>query len=834
MATMHNIRLLLRQIRASLRQSSVYILCVALSVVTLVSLGSFSRSVQSSLLRDARELHAADIIIRSHSPFSVPLNSAIAAQERHKTLVSARTYEFYSVVRRSDNRASLLADLKICDSGYPFYGIVQLASGRRFGDVLTAGGVIVEQRLLDRLQLHVGDLLRVGSSTLTIRDVLLAEPDRPVSLFALGPRVFVAAADLDRLALVGPGSRVHYTILAKVRDQRHIDRLALELERSAARDRERVETYRTAASGVKRFFDNLLFFLNLIGIFTLLLAGIGIQSSLTALLKEQERTIAIMKALGGRSRFILGHYLALALVLGLIGTLCGLVASLLLQTVLPGLFRGLLPAAVDLVISAGAVAEGLLLGLLTVCLFTALPIYRLRDVKPRAIFGKDTPQTLHDRPAWFSFGAALLFLLAMVLWRLREVTTGLYFVGGVALLILIALLCAEGVLYLLKRRQPHNLILRQAVKGLFRPGNRTRSTIVTLTAALAVIFCITLVEKNLDSAYIQSYPATSPNLFFIDIQPGQRAAFAAELAIPTTYYPIVRGTVTAVNGSPIDPQQERQRRGDNLGREFNLTYREQLLPDERILAGGSLFRSAWSGLQVSVLDTVIGMRRMRIGDSITFRIQGIPMEARIASIRSSRKEALQPFFYFVFQEAALKDAPQSLFAAVRVARERIAPLQNRIVARFPNVSVIDMTETVAVLARVMQKLSSIVRFFTFFSVAAGILIVLSSVVATRYARIREAVYFTILGARGRFVLAIFAAENLCLGLASAASALTLAQLGSWAICRFVLDLPYLPFAGISLLMLLATTLLIVVVGLGSSLAVLRVRPTTFLREQADE
>ena len=831
---MPDTRLLLRQIRGSLRQSSLFVLCVALSVVTLVSLGSFSRSVHSSLLRDARVLHAADIIIRAHSPFSEALTRAVAEKKSSNKIETARVYEFYSVVRAADNETSLLADLKIVEPGYPFYGAVELSSGRKFGEMLTPGGIVVDQLLLDRLHLKVGDRLRVGSSTLTIRDVLLSEPDQPVNFFALGPRIFIAAADMDQLNLVSTGSRVNYSILAKVRDQQQIVRLASELGAAAVKDRERVETYRTAGSGIKRFFDNLLFFLNLIGIFTLLLAGIGIQSTLSALLKEQERTIAIMKAVGARSRFILGHYFTLAFTLGLIGTLCGLGTSFLLQTILPGLFRGLLPASVELTVSGSAVAEGLLLGLLVVLLFTALPIYRLRELKPRAIFGKDEVSTIRNRPAWFTMAAALLFILAMVLWRIRDVKTGLYFVLGVALLILVSLLCSEGIMYLLRKFRPANLILRQALKGFFRPGNATRSTLVTLTASLAVIFCITLVEKNLDAAFIQSYPPKAPNLFLIDIQTKQKDAFAQALGMDTIYFPIVRGSVMAVNGVAVDADKERKKRGDNLGREFNLTYREQLLEDERIVEGDGLFRKEWTGVQVSVLDTVLKMRDMKIGDTITFRIQGIPLEARIASIRTRTREALHPFFYFVFQDAVLKDAPQTLFTALRVDKERIAPLQNRIVATFPNVSVINLTETVAVFARVMEKLSTIVRFFTFFSVAAGILIIVSSVFATRYARIREAVYFTILGARGRFVLAIFAVENLCLGLASAMSALLLAQTGSWIICRYALDVEMRPFAGISLLMLLSTTLLIIMVGLGASRSILRVKPVVFLREQADD
>ena len=149
-------------------------------------------------------------------------------------------------------------------------------------------------------------------------------------------------------------------------------------------------------------------------------------------------------------------------------------------------------------------------------------------------------------------------------------------------------------------------------------------------------------------------------------------------------------------------------------------------------------------------------------------------------------------------------------------------------------TVINLTETVTVFAGIMSRLSLIIRFFTLFSVVAGVLIIIGSVFATRYARTREAVYYTILGARRRFVLAAFAVENICLGLVSAVTAMVLAQIGSWVVCHLELDVVYHPFIGISFLMVLAVMLLVSAVGLGASRSIFLVKPALFLREQADE
>lgn len=831
---MLNLRFVLRQIAGARRQCTLFVLCVALSLIALVSLESFNRSVNSSLLRDAKALHAGDIIVHSHAPLPAALQAELAALIRRGALQTARYYDFYSVLRKVQGEGSLLCDVKVVERGYPFYGKVLLASGRTLGEVLTPGSLVVEQSLLDRLQVRVGDRLAVGNATLTIKDVLIQEPDRPVNLFALGPRVLVAAADLDSLGLIGSTSRVEYVTLAKVLDPKKIDAIASELRSAAGQSRVRVDTYRSADSRVKRFFDNLLFFLNLSGIFTLLLAGFGIQGTLFALFKEQERTIAIMKAVGARSRFIIGHYFALTLALGLAGTAVGLAASLPLSRFLPVLFRGLVPAHVDLTLSWWAVGEGMLIGFLVVLLFTALPLYRLKEVKPRAIFGKEEPAAFWTRPTWAIAAATSGFFLAMVLWRIQDLKTGLYFIGAVIGLVLVTWLLAAGALRYLKGRSPKNLALRQALKGLFRPRSASRSITVTLSAALAVIFTLTLVERNLDASFIDSFPPHAPNVFFLDIQPDQVKEFPGLLGRPAEYFPVIRGTVNAVNGEPIDPERERQSRGDNLAREFNLTYYDRLLFDEKISAGGTLFRKEWSDPQVSVLDTVLKMHPMKVGDTITFKVQGVPITARIASIRTRTGSGFTPFFYFVFPESVLADAPRTFFCAVRVPKAEIGSLQNRVVSRFPNVSVIDMTETVLIFGRIMGRLSTIVRFFTSFSVAAGILIVVSSVFATRYARIQEAVYFTILGARRSFVLTVFAAESLLLGLLSGGIALVVAQVGSLIICRKTLDLAYHPYPAASLCMLAGSASLVLAVGLAASWSILRQKPVTFLREQADE
>jgi len=826
-----NIHFIFRQIVRSRRQAIVFVMCVALSIVTLISLNGFSTSVNTSMLNDAKALQAADIIIHSHSDLSPAVIDSVKQLEARKEILGTRIWEFYSVVRSQTGKDSLLAKLKLVQPGYPFYGSVVLKSGRKFGRVLTAGGIIVAQNLLDRLNLMVGDSLHIGNATLKIKDVVTQEPDQPVNLFLLGPRIFIAADDLAALDLVKKGSRVEFNYLIKVLDENNLARIADRLKSVADPEQERVDTYRTARSRVKRFFDNLFFFLSLISIFTLLLAGIGIQSALTAFLKEKETTIAVMKTVGAKSTFVTRQFIIILSLLGLSGTILGLLSGLILQTVLDALFKGLLPENLTLIISWVAVLEGLGLGVLAVSLFSFIPLHRLKDIKPVIIFRKERIRSKAGPAIYLSAFLIFSFFMLLVFWQVKDLKTALYFVLGVISLIVIATLLTAAVLLILKRITVRSLLIRQAVKGLFRPQNATRPIIITLTASLAVIFAIYLIEQNLDSNFIQSYPEDAPNVFFLDIQPAQLEAFSKTLSTPTKYYPIIRAKILSINGEKINRQQERKRRGDNLGRTFNLTYRNYLLEDEVVIKGGSLHRDDWDDFQVSVMDTVADIRHMKIGDRITFKIQGVPLQARISSIRSRTQESIRPFFYFVFPENTLRDAPQTIFTAVRVAKQKISGLQTKIAENFPNVSVIDTTALLTVFNVVVKKLSLIIRFFAAFSMVAGLLIILSSILATRYTRIQEAVYYKILGARSNFVVKVFTLENMVLGLVSATLALMLSQVGSWLICSKVLNISYQPFMLASILLVTATVLLVVTIGLLPSIAILRKKPVVFLREQ---
>jgi putative ABC transport system permease protein len=830
---MFHASVILRQVRRAFKQAALFVLCVALSLTALTAFSGFSTSVSRELLSDARRLHAADIIISSYDPISRPLNQAIDGLVKTRNAQRTDLHRFLSVVRSAQSDASILAALKVVEPGYPFYGEVTLASGRAFHAVLTPGRCIVEQSLLERMGLAVGDRLKVGYTTLQIADVVTAEPDRPLTQFAFGPRVFVSAADLQALGLLKMGSRIRRIVLLKVDPGERLSELVNLLRQASLPDQERVESFQTARSGIKRFVDNFLFFLKLVGLFILMIAGLGIQGTLTALLNEKRRSIAIMKTVGATHRYIVLHFILIVLLLGSIGTTIGIVSGAVVQRALAWMLSPFLPEGLGRTLSWAGIVEALVVGFTVVLLFSFLPLQRLKQMRPMMIF-RDQPGDASPKwPLYTNIGMLILCFFGLVLWHMQELRFGLYFVGSILGLIAAATVLTQVALWRIRKLPVRHLIVRQAIRGLFRRGNAARATVITLTASLTVIFSIYLIEKNLDATFVQSYPQDAPNAYFVDIQPGQIDAFTDALGQPVQFYPIVRARISAINGKSIDRNRERRKRHDNFSRVFNLTYRNHLLDDETLLEGRRLFRDDWQDVQVSILDTVVEMRPLKVGDTIDFKIQGVPLKARVSSIRTRTRSSFAPFFYFVFEETVLRSAPQTLFAALRIAPEKIGKVQTRIANRLPNVSTIDLSRTIRVYAGLMGRLSRIVRIFSLFSIAAGILILISAVFATRAERIAECVYYKILGADKRFVRNVFALENLMLGGLSSLLALIMAQAGSYWVCRIKFDIDYQPLLASSAAMVAATLLLILVVGMSASWSIMEHKPVRYLREHAD-
>jgi putative ABC transport system permease protein len=114
---------------------------------------------------------------------------------------------------------------------------------------------------------------------------------------------------------------------------------------------------------------------------------------------------------------------------------------------------------------------------------------------------------------------------------------------------------------------------------------------------------------------------------------------------------------------------------------------------------------------------------------------------------------------------------------------------------------------------------------------SGGLILIGAVAMTKFQRVYEAAILRTLGASTRMLGAMLAMEYAGLGLLAGgvggAGALAL----TWALSNHVLDIPWRPAPGLAALGALITTVLVGIVGVTSSLDVLRKKPLGTLRAE---
>lgn len=725
---------------------------------------------------------------------------------------------------------TLFCKLKAVEKGYPLYGKVPLASG---GELLEAlgRGVVVEQKVLDRLGIRMGDKLKVGTRSLPVVDVALSEPDRPLGIFGVSPRIFVSYENLATLGLTRKGSYAERRVHILLPDPDKAASVADELREKAIPDQERVETWQRPPVNMRKFVDNFFAYLDMMAVFACALGGLGMQSTLTAWLRERRSALAIVRTLGASPRFVFSHYAVIAALVTLPGIVLGLGSAIVALHLSGAWLSTLLPVRAVPHLPLGAALQAILLGGLVSASFTFLPMWRLRDIRPALVLRNEDVPLSRKRSAWLTLaGVGLMFaLLALLMGNLLRAVE---FSLGLALLFGVVFGLASLALRLLSRARPRNLALRLGLRGILAPGAATRSVITILGASLAVLFCVALIERSLDGAWVESLPADAPNLIFFDIQRKDAEGFRHVLDQPVRLYPSLRARIQDVDGSPLPRLEAREYWDHDARREFTCTARKSVDEDEEIVEGSGLFRSSGGDAQVSASDKVAKMANLKLGSKVTFTIQGVPVEAVVSSIRHAHKAQFRPFYDFVFVPALVDDAPQTLYAAARVPEAQVGEVQTRVARAYPSITSMDVSLTIRLVAAKITQMVGLIRFFMLGGALAGVLILISASLSTRLARMRESAYFKVLGAPRRFVSKVNLWENALVGLLSSALGLGLGCLVAWGICRWQLEVDFPIVPGTWFAMLTVPTVLVAALGWGVSRSVIQARPAPYLREDA--
>ncbi len=838
-----------RESRATWRRLARYAGSVALGVAALVAIGSFRAATADAVAAESRTLLGADLHLSSRSPFGPEAQQVIRALEDLGSPVAYVT-RFSAMALAERVGRTRMVYVQAVAGEFPFYGEIRTEPAGLWQGFRTKPLALVDPAVLIQLGAEPGDTLAIGAARFTIRGTVTRAPGDIGLRNAVAPRVFIPARYLDETGLLQRGSLVRYSAYFALRDaaaartliESHGDRLRSERVRS--------QTARQYERDLTSSLGRLAGFLGLVGLAALLLGGVGVATGVHVFAREKLDTAATLRCLGARQRDVFAIYLLQAGGLGLVGGAFGTALGIGVQALLPRVMRDLLPLEVPFVVELPLVLIGLGLGVGVSLLFAVLPLLEIRGVAPLRALRRDFESPAHAPDPWRRAAVAAMgaSLLAASIWQAPDLLTGIAFAAGLVATVALLGLCALALVRAARRFCPARAPywLRQGIANLFRPHNQTMSVTLALGFGVFLIAVLHIVQINLLAQLTLDRAPDRPNLALFDIQPDQEAELVAMLterdAPILERTSIVPGRIARLRGENAqallaDAPGERGFRWA-LGREYRLTYRPDLRPSERLVAGrwwdraGRRPPSDTHG--ISVEEDLAGDLGLSVGDLVSWDIQGVPVESRVTSLRRVNWARFETNFFVVFEPGVLEDAPRSQVLLSRLTDPAArARLQRDLVVRFPNISAVDAAVVLEALDAVLARVAFAIRFMAAFTIASGLIILTGAISTSRYQRARESVLLRTLGGPGQTIRRILATEYLALGLLAAVAGVSLACVAAWALMHFLFEQGLvLPVADLALIVGF-TSIVTATIGLLSSRDALKRTPLAGIREIAD-
>lgn len=843
-----------RDLHASWGKFAFVIVAVALGVGSLTGIRSFSLVFRQTLLGQARTILAADLSARDVHPFT---DAQLAALDRLRTQGVEHTLvtETVSMASTRTRPDPLLVSLKAVDPAqYPYYGNVQLASGRLLHSVLTRSSAVVSPEFLFRMHAQVGDTLRLGDSNFQIADVVRSEPDRISSVFNMGPRVLIAQSALPATGLIRPGSRASermlFRLLPATATQSRpmtIDPLRRAVE--ALLPEAQIADYREANPALAEGLRRATAILTLVSLVTLVLSAIGVAMAMQAHLRQRMESIAIMKALGARSAQIMRIYALQTFFLGAAGGLLGVFAGSAVARALPLWLRHLVTIPVEGRLAAAPVIVGLLTGILTTLLFTLPPLLGIRSFRPLQVLRR--PVDLEPRSGWRKLlpedrlqSAVSIFILlglAVIAGSLTEsVMVGGWFAGGLAAVLLALLGASRGILGLLRRamhiQRLHGLpVLRQGLANLQRPGNQTAAVLSALGVGVMLLMTIYSVQRGIVHDLNDSGQADAPNVYLVDIGseelPGLLKLTAAQPRVhgPIETIPIVSARIASVNDIPAE-QLKIPHYPQRMLRSTGLTWADTVPAGQKLIVG-----HWWSDAdsnaapQVAVNVDTAKLLHLKSGSHISFAIGDRRINATVVALYRSDGEHIYSRSQFILPQALLAGEPVTWYGGFHVDPAGVGEVERALFAAYPTVSVINVADVMEIIRKVVSQIALLIRILSGFTLLAGGIILISSIAATRFERVREVAILKSLGALRRQILTMLGVEFLVLGGIAGTVGVAFALLLAWALLH-QLQVSFHP-GWENLAAIAASAFLAGATGCLATLRILRQKPLEVLREE---
>ncbi|EPO5265527.1 putative ABC transporter permease subunit YbbP [Providencia rettgeri] len=776
-------------------------LALTLAVACVLALGRISDRIENSMSYQSRELLAGDLVLRSSHP-----SDPIWLQEAQKeglALSQQISFSTMAYATEDEDARPQLVLVKAADKAYPLYGELITEPA---GLTPTKGEILVAPRLLELLNLNVGDNIDIGDATLKVSGKLIQEPDSGFNPFQIAPRVLIAIEDAPLTGAIQVGSRLTYRDMF-AGDRQLIDAFQQKYEQDLRND-QRWYTLSEDNGAVGKTFQRAQQFLLLSVLLTLLLAIAAVVVSMTHYCRSRHQLIAVLKTLGaGRSalrQWIIGQWLVILIAAALLGSLLGLAFEGILMQILGAMLPKELPPA-SLMPWVWAIGTLFIIAVIV----GSRPYYQLMATQPSRVLREDAKS-----PVWPLYYYLPIVILIVVggLFIFAGVNPLLWSIlaGIVVVAILLALIGWAG-LWGLRHIKFRQLSLRLSVSRLLRQPLQTITQMSAFSLSFMLLALLILVRGDLLDRWQQQLPADSPNYFLINMNQSQLEPVTKLLAEfdvkPTEFNPVVLARLTDINDqSAIEWADQRDPNNNTVRRELSLTWQSDLAPANVVDEG------TWppKAGEVSIEQTVVKELGLKLGDKLTFNAGAQVFSATVSSIRTVDWESLRPNFYFIFSEESLSQMPATWLSSFHYDGD--GQLLTQLSRHYPTINVLDTGAIITQIQQILQQVSQALEVMVVLVIFCGLLLLLAQIQVGMSQRERELVVYRTLGASKKLMRRTLWSEFALLGLMAGLAAAFGAEIALWLLQSKVFDFPWQPEWRMWVLLPLCAAILLSICG----------------------
>ncbi len=832
-------RMAWRDARHNFSRLFLFTASLVAGIAAIVALDSLNYSLQNDINNNARELLGADLVVNGERPYNSELKTAFDSLK----LPQASEVDMASMVLFLHNQKSRLIRLVAMEGDFPFYGKIETQPGNAYERMKEGGYAMLDETLASQYEVSSDDSLRVGKSVFKVAGVVTRIAGGGGLMSTFTPSVYIARKDLDSTGLVQFGSRVNYKHYYKVDSEERVEQIVKNARPLIRKNGYSYETVERRKEGLGRGFSSIYQFFSLLAFVALILGCMGVASSVHIYAREKREEVAVLRCVGSSGWQAFNIFFIQIFILGIIGSIIGSFLGIAVQQVIPFFIEDLIPFQMGFAISWKSLLLGLSVGTIVSVLFSMLPLVSVRFVPPLSVLRTDfAGERIFSKTKIITIILIVIFPVAFASIQARSLFTGsMFFLGLTAALGLLTVV-AVVMLFLVRKFFPHGagFVWRHSLSGLFRPNNQTRVLMVTIGLGAFIISTLNIVERSMLSQVEFTGRENQSNTILFDIQPSQRAGVIRlmkdnHLKIHQVV-PIVTCRISELNGrSAEDLQKDTTDKVARwaITREYRVTYRDSLHHSEKLIEGNlQMKKHSRDSVWVTISDGMLDNLDAKIGDSVVFDIQGVPVKAFIGGVREVDWPKDPPNFIFVFPQGVLENAPQIYVTTTRVDKpEQANKFQQELVMQFPNVSLLDLRLILTTVNELFDKLGLIIRFLALFSIVTGLIVLAGAVINSKFVRIKENVLLRTVGARTRQITSITLIEYAYLGLFSALTGMVLSVGGGWALTKFFFEITF-AFDWVELLIIsLGVIVLTVAIGWVNSREVISTPPLQVLRRE---